>query len=260
MERFFVNVPYSMLLARIDEVVARGLLPEIVLGAASLDRLDRKRARGLAKRLHREGLENTIHAPFRDLSPGGADPKIRAVTRERLDQTMDVAEIFRPRCVVFHPGFDPWRFEGYERLWLRNSVETWAPVVERAGRVDITVAIENVFEKEPTTIRSLVEQIGSPHFRHCLDVGHLHVFADTSMADWMIIMAPHIVEIHLHDNTGTRDQHLPMGMGNIDFSLLFRLIRQYVKEKPIYALEPSREEDLEASIRGFAEFMEHSGS
>ena len=259
MEKFFVNVPYPMLSARIDEVVARGLFPEIVLDASTLDSIDRKEAKGLAKRLQREGLENTMHGPFRDLSPGGADPKVRAVTRERLDQTMELARIFQPRCVVFHSGYDPWRYQGYEHLWLRNSVETWEPVVRRAEQIDTTLAVENVFEKTPVTILSLLGHIRSPRFRHCLDVGHLNVFADTPMDHWLETMTSYIVEIHLHDNTGSRDDHLPIGAGNIDFTTLPRLIRRHLKERPLLSLEPGREKDLEASIRGFLQLMGEAG-
>lgn len=255
MERFFVNIPYPILCDRIDEVVTRGISPEIVLDASTLDKLDTREAQRLAERLQREGLEHTIHGPFRDLSPGGVDPKILAATRERLSQTMEVAKIFRPRCIVFHSGYDPWRFHGHEHLWLQNSVESWKPLVEMAERSDLIVAVENAFEKSPATLLALVEHIGSSHIGHCLDVGHLNVFGDTPIAQWVKTMAPHIVEIHLHDNNGRIDDHLPMGEGNIDFPLLFRLIRRNVKRRPLLCLEPDREEDLEASIRGCLRFI-----
>jgi sugar phosphate isomerase/epimerase len=255
MERFFVNVPYPMLIARLEELVTRGLCPEIVFDAYDLDRIDRKEAHRVAETLQKKGLERTMHGPFRDLSPGGADPKVRAVTRERIDQTLELAEILGPLCVVFHSGYDPWRFQGYERLWLRNSVETWTPALERAERIDTTLAVENVFEKTPATILSLVKRFGSPRFRHCLDVGHHNVFADMPMDQWIKTMASYIVEIHLHDNTKERDDHLPPGEGNIDFSMLSRLVHRYVRVKPIYSLEPGREEELEASIQGFFRFI-----
>lgn len=253
MPRFFVNVPYPMLLARIEDVVARGLSPEIVLDASTLDKLDRKQAHRLAERLQREGLENTLHAPFRDLSPGGADPKVRTVTWERFNQTVELADIFRPKCVVFHPGYDPWRFQDHERFWLQHSVETWTAIVEKAERLNLTLAVENVFENTPTTLVSLLQHVGSPHFRYCLDVGHLNVFGDVPLDHWVQIMSPYVVEIHLHDNNGSRDDHLPIGQGSIDFPKLCRLVRRYVKNEPLHCLEPAREEDLEPSIRGFTQ-------
>jgi sugar phosphate isomerase/epimerase len=256
---YFVNIPYSTLCDRIDDVVTRGILPEIVLDADTLDSLDKKKAFWLAERLQKAGLTNTFHGPFRDLSPGGVDPKVRAVTLERFNQTLDLAEIFKPGCVVFHSGFDPWRFFGHEGLWLHNSIETWRPLIEKAEHVDTILAVENVFENEPATILSLLEDIGSPHLGHCFDVGHLNVFGDTPMKKWVTTMASHIVEIHLHDNDSHTDGHLPLGKGNIDFPELSRLVSRYVKNRPLYALEPAREEDLEASITGFVRlFVEES--
>jgi sugar phosphate isomerase/epimerase len=240
-----------MFLARVDQAVAQGLSPEIVFDASALDGFDRNHAERVAKILRDHGIENTMHGPFMDLSPGGPDPKIRAVTRQRIDQTMEAAEIFKPQCVVFHPGYDPWRYHGYEDLWLKNSIDMWGPVVGRAEKIEVTLALENVYERTPETLLSLLEHIASPRFRSCLDVGHLHAFAKTPIEQWLRTMGPHIAEMHLHDNAGAWDEHLPMGQGEIDFPRLFGLIRQYVKEKPIYTLEPEREEDLEPSIHGF---------
>lgn len=254
MKPFFVNVPYPMLLARIEEVVSRGLCPEIVFEATTLDTLDRKEASDLARTLREGGLENTFHGPFRDLSPGALDTRILAVTRERFEQTMAAAEIFTPRCVVFHSGYDPWQYQGYEDPWMESSVETWRHLAERAVQVDTVVAVENVFEKTPSTLQTLLQRVGSSRLRHCFDIGHLSVFGETSMNGWLAVTAPYIVELHLHDNRQDNDDHLPLGTGSIDFARLFRLIQRYVPVEPIYALEPSREEDLEPSIQGFFRF------
>jgi sugar phosphate isomerase/epimerase len=134
-------------------------------------------------------------------------------------------------------------------------VETWKPIVEQAERIDTTLAVENVFEKTPTTILSLLEHINSPRFRHCLDIGHFNVFADTTIEDWVRTMAPYIVETHLHDNMGGTDNHLPIGQGNIDFQSLSRLIDRYVADPPLWSLEPAREEDLEPTIHAFVQLM-----
>jgi sugar phosphate isomerase/epimerase len=247
-----------MLRDRIDEAITRRLLPEISIDASALDSFDRKEAEQMAEKLRNHGIESTIHGPFWDLNPGAIDPKIRDVTRERIDHTLDAASVFGASCVVFHPGYDPRSFQGcFKDLWLKYSVETWKPVVDRAEQKGITVALENVYEKTPETLLSLFEQIQSVRFRHCLDVGHLNIFADTPMEEWVKATAHLITEFHLHDNGKKNDDHLPLGKGEIDLPLFSRLIRHYVKGQVFYTLEPAREEDIEDCIQGFLRFMDH---
>jgi len=42
--QFFLHVPYPILRTRIDDLIRRGLHPEVVLDACALDRRDRRKA------------------------------------------------------------------------------------------------------------------------------------------------------------------------------------------------------------------------
>ena len=60
-----------------------------------------------------------------------------------------------------------------------------------------------------------------------IDVGHMNMrlhgeayFAGQSVRDYLAAAGRPIFEVHLHDNDGRADQHLPLGRGTIDFSLL----------------------------------------
>jgi len=55
----------------------------------------------------------------------------------------------------------------------------------------------------------------------CLDVGHANT---TGNLDEFLAMLPHIRNIHIHDNRGERDEHLPLGEGGIDFDTVLRRI------------------------------------
>jgi len=254
MKKLFVNINYRTLCNRIDEVVNRNLFPEIEFETSELDRINKKEAQKIAKRLFERGFQNTIHGPFLDLFPGSYDNNVRDYTRKRFYQTLEMAEIFKSKCVVFHSGYYE-RYSNHKQEWLKNSLTTWEPIVQRAEKIGTIITVENEYDKEPDTLLFLVESINSSHFRHCLDVGHVHVFADTSIDQWIKTMGPYIAEFHLHDNRGDRDRHLPIGKGNIDFSLLVSLIQKYIKDKPLYTLEPAREEDLEDNILGFKHFF-----
>jgi len=61
-------------------------------------------------------------------------------------------------------------------------------------------------------------------------------------------MAPYIAQLHLHDNTGAWDDHLPLGRGNIDFKSFFRQLREIQETPPVVTLEPHQERDLWASL------------
>ena len=58
-----------------------------------------------------------------------------------------------------------------------------------------------------------------PRLGLCLDVGHANtVVSKTPPADWLAPMLPDLRHVHLHDNHGALDEHLPLGAGTIDFA------------------------------------------
>ena len=79
-----INVPYSILLHRIDFAIENRIHPEIYFSSDDLDALQEKEVKDLAETLHRGELEITLHGPFMDLSPGGVDRRINEVTSQRF--------------------------------------------------------------------------------------------------------------------------------------------------------------------------------
>jgi sugar phosphate isomerase/epimerase len=238
-----INVPYSMLLQRIDFAIKNRIHPEIYFSAEDLDTCQEKDVKQLAEILHGNGLEISLHGPFMDLSPGGVDQRVKAITSDRILKTIELALFFKPKTIVFHPGYERWKFDGNVKLWLESSLQTWEPLLKKAKELGLTLAIENVFEESPDSIKSLLEEIDSPHFRFCFDTGHYHVFNRTPLPNWFEALGKYMVEVHLHDNHREMDEHLPMGEGNFDFDQFFKLLSQY-RLKPIYTLEPHEENHL----------------
>ncbi len=240
-----VNVPYSMLLERVDFAIKNGIHPEIYFSAEDLDTCREKEAMDLAETLRRNGLHVSLHGPFMDLSPGGVDRRVKAVTMDRFSRTIELALIFRPKTVVFHAGYERWKFDGDVDQWLKSSLHTWRPLLRRAEEATLTLVMENVFEESPDPLCKLFETIDSPYFRFCFDTGHYHAFSfgRVPLHRWFEALGRYLVEVHLHDNHREMDEHLPVGEGNFDFDHFFRLLSQYGL-RPLYTIEPHKEEHL----------------
>lgn len=242
-----VNVPYKLLLDQLEFILERGLNPEIYFNGEALDTYCADDVRTIHNSLKKRGLKTTIHAPFMDLSPGGVDSKIKKSTLERLDQTLEVGAIFTPRLIVFHPGYNKWFFDNNVDLWLENSLVTWSGLLRKAEQLKIPLAVENIFEEEPSSLYKLISKLNSPYFNFCFDTGHFNLFSNVTMEEWFISLGSFIKEVHLHDNNKHADDHLPLGDGEIDFPLFFKLLKKY-GVTPIYTIEPHKVEDLERSL------------
>jgi len=242
------HVPYSRLSENLEYVVANRINPELFFSAPALDQVVWEELAAQAHILHEAGLATTIHAPFLDLNPGAIDPLIRQVTHTRFQQVFQAAEILKPRVIVFHPGYDDLRYGGSRLDWLKNSIDFWKEFVPRAKETGSIIAVENIFEKEPSTLRALLEAIDDPGFRHCFDVGHWNMFTSVTLEEWFADLGPFIAEAHIHDNHGQADEHLPPGEGQIDFKLLFALLERHAPDA-VQTIEAHTLERMERALK-----------
>jgi sugar phosphate isomerase/epimerase len=249
-----INVPYSMLLRRIEFAIKNRIHPEIYFSADDLDAYNEKDVQQLSERFQESQLEITLHGPFMDLSPGGMDRRIKEVTFDRLLKTIELAHFFKAKMIIFHPGYERWKFDGNVKLWLESSLETWRPLVKEAEEIGLTLAVENVFEESPDSIKNLLEEVHSPHFRFCFDTGHHHVFSRTPLPIWMEALGGFLSEVHLHDNHKEMDEHLPVGEGGFDFNQFFALLSQY-KLNPLYTIEPHEEAHLWRGLEAVKKYI-----
>lgn len=233
MNKIHVHIPYPKVGDHLILVRDNRLNLEIYFPSSALDSLKQDDIRRFRDKLdYNPSL--SIHAPFMDMSPGAVDSKVRAVTLERFSYVIDIAEILSPKAIVFHSGYEKWRYGHRVDIWLEGSVITWKPIIERAAALGIKIAIENVFEEEPSNLCLLMKELHSENFGVCFDTGHCNLFTKVSLDEWLKSLKPYIVELHLHDNDKTFDQHLPIGDGTFDFNKLFAELKG---NKCIYTIE-----------------------
>jgi len=244
-----VCVPFTMLREDLlDHFIRHQFNPEIGIDAEAIERYARRDFEAVADTLHRQGLAVTLHAPFVDLSAGSTDPAIRAATRRRFDDLMELVPLFRPRTVVAHAGYDWQRYEYFRKIWLDHSVRFWGDVAERLNRAGSRLMLENVYEHRPDEILELFERLRAPGVGLCLDCGHLTAFGRAPLEEWLKVLGDFIGQLHLHDNGGKKDDHLAMGRGLIDFRPLFAYLQARRSRPPVVTLEVHRLDDIWESL------------
>lgn len=154
-----------------------------------------------------------------------------------MELTYEMAKELKPEFLVLHSGmtFDTKKW-GLEELWLEKTTNFWREEIKKYEKEGIKILIENLVEEEPENLIKLCDSIDSDFFAICLDTGHLNLFSRISLSDWVIELGDRLNYIHLHDNNGNKDEHLPVGKGNIDFKSFFQTLKDSEKSAEV-ALE-----------------------
>ncbi len=254
-----VNLPFPLLAKNLEAVLELGLQPEIYFDGDTLDHLSPSEVERVSGALAAKKVPATFHGPFMDLNPGAVDERVREVTVFRLNQVLDLAAAFHPKAIVFHPGYDRWRYDDDVDLWLGKSLLTWIPLVKRAEALSVKIALENVFDEDPTALGRLLVRVDSAFLGYCMDAGHGHLFSKVPLPEWIEALGASLFEMHLHDNHGGADEHLPLGRGTIDFPGIFSRIKSKGL-RPILTLEPHRIEYLVPSLEALEKYLGQKAS
>lgn len=245
-----IHVPFHHIVRYIGLILEHRINLEIYFSSDTLDRISREDILSVRDSLTYQP-EISIHAPFMDLCPAAIDSRILRVTRERFQQVFEIARILSPKIIVFHSGYEKWKYALQVEPWLERSVETWSIFIEKAWETDTKIAIENIFEDEPSPLRMLMERLHSERFGVCFDTGHFNIFARTPLHEWLDAIGDFIIECHIHDNDRSEDHHLPPGDGTFPFPQFFGLLGD---RDIVFTIENHNPEQVLKSIERFGEF------
>lgn len=250
LERVQVNLPLCDLLGRYRPLVeALPINLEVGLDAQALDRTSAEETQAARRML--KGRRLTAHLAFMDLAPGSRDSQVRELSRQRLLEAAELAGRLEAVQAVAHLGFDH-RVNPDPAQWVERAAPVFAELAQRLAGLGCRLALENVFELDPSlhlALLAALDHLGGAKPGLCLDVGHALAFSESRLADWWEAFAPRLWEMHLHDNHGGGDEHLPVGWGKADWPFLRKGLGE-LEALPVLTLEPHREPHLWGSLRG----------
>ncbi len=180
------------------------------------------------KTMEENDLPVSVHAPFSDLNPASINQPIWEETINQLCVTITkAAEI--ADMVVIHPGYlSPVSRYDTALAW-QNHKQACYRLGECAAAAGVSACLENMpnlddfFCREPYELDGLVDGTG---MGITFDVGHAN--ANGNLNDFCKIILPNAQHLHIHDNHGVRDEHLPLGEGNIPWEKIMpKLVKEY---------------------------------
>ena len=209
--------------------------------------------------LAREGMTVCQHHGLCPMFAPGTDGD-QAEIQQRLKKSLEVTAALGAPVLVLHAGRPGGHFssttellEAFRAEVLRSSlqqvldccVENLRAVMPFAHAYGIAIALENVDCFEPLSslelLPRLVSAVNDSSLGYCFDSGHAHA-CGADPVQWIQIMGDKLLATHLHDNHGPVaempraaldfipsagiDEHLPPGLGTIDWQNIIRALRR----------------------------------
>lgn len=221
-----------------DFLSHQDLHPEFYFSGDDIDFIEKDVIMDFREEVLNKGFAPSVHAPFFDLNVGARDSQIRRVSLERLIWALEVASTVQAKVVVVHPGYGPWVLGHKIDAWFARAEKYLLKLIEHADSLGIKIAFENIYDSDPNDLKALLKIVDHKNAGICLDIGHFNVFSKFPLADWLEVLGDDIIEVHLHDNDGSADQHLALGDGNIEYGALVDWYKELPGEKrPVLTLE-----------------------
>src|SRR5580693_5297129 len=212
---------------------------EIFCSRSHFDYTNRAEIQNIAGALADARLQlASLHAPTsRDLSAtreGGQPLSICEVERVRrieamdeLKRAIDVAEEIPFSRMIFHMGGPRETADLRKRDAAFSSLEH---LILHARHLGVTICVENTTSEmgAPAYLRSFVDETRLAGLRFNFDIGHAHLAdgpEENRIAESFEPLRELVAGVHVHDNHGEKDEHLPPYDGAIDWAAAVKVLK-----------------------------------
>lgn len=205
---------------------------EVVFSPTHLDYTNHTAVREAAIRIDALGMEAySFHAPFaNDIDISSPDLATREYALDEILRAVDAAALLGVHYFVIHPGPENADIPSREERMVRieNVVSVLNRVAVRCSELGIKCVLENKLPHllfgSSSDIVWILGTLETNEVGACLDTGHAFLAGD--LYNLVYKLAPHLRMLHVHDNKGHGDEHLPPGEGRIEWGPFVRELVQ----------------------------------
>lgn len=162
-----------------------------------------------------------IHLPTTTTNFISMSEVMRKASYAEMQRVLHIADRCGAEVVTFHIGWNPGFVNNgsfyfpqplYDKHNERVLLKELMPFIKRT---EVKLALENTIGIAGGIERALREILNETELFLTLDVGHFLL----QQCNLFLEHFDRVVNIHLHDNNGQKDEHLALGKGKVDLSL-----------------------------------------
>jgi sugar phosphate isomerase/epimerase len=157
--------------------------------------------------------------------------RIRRASLLEMLESLETAKELGAEKIVVHPGYIGGMGAFVMETSRKYAIESLAIISQKADDIGVVLCLENMFPRylsfvEPEDFEPVFDQF--PALKLTLDTGHANI-GDTRgdrALRFLKNYSHRLGHIHMSDNKGKRDDHLPVGKGNVPFERIVKALKE----------------------------------
>ena len=188
------------------------------------------------------GMKATVHAPFSDVNIASFNERIRKASLEIIRGALELSAELEALAITIHPGHCSPVSVKNRREYLEIHRESLRKIARWSEEYGVKVGVENMPRfpiLDAQNCDRLAEIIEDVEIGVTFDVGHLNT-TTRDFDRFIELFGDRIVHVHLHDNSGERDEHLPVGDGTVPWGRVLPKLPEVTMALEVNDIESAR--------------------
>jgi sugar phosphate isomerase/epimerase len=258
-----MNFPVSPILEELEDIARLGFdYLELTMDPPQAHyTMIRQKKEEILRALDRRKMKLVCHLPT-FVSTADLTDSLREASLKEVLESLRLAADLNSIKVVLHPSHIGGLGIFVMDRAKRNALRSLDAIVETADRFGVVLCIENMFPRthslvNPDDFLEIFERFST--LGMTLDTGHAHIGGGgpKRTLDFIERFSDRIQHVHVSDNFGKEDNHLPIGAGTINFPKIVKALKGIGYDHTITVEVFSKDRDyLKISRRKFAAMFE----
>ena len=173
------------------------------------------------------GIKFQVHAPIADLNIGSPATRSRKFSLDEILGLIDICERLSIKTLTIHPGVAIAYGDEVKERVRSATKESLKAIDRKVEGMSLKVALENMPPASWSIgydLKELLSMIDGTSIGICFDTGHANI---AGSIDDFLRENRRLVNVHLHNNDRSSDQHMPLDAGSLDIESIVSTLRKF---------------------------------